>query len=112
MELHVYIATLGGRCGACGQPEESGHPPLLDVVDPLTECRVDHNGLISKLVVADGGARWYYCSNCTVQVEPRMADRENPEPVGVPYGPGRGILTERMKVAYSGWAGWADRIGH
>jgi hypothetical protein len=112
-ELHVFQRTLFGTCGTCGGREEQ-HPVLLDAPDPLTECVVNHNALVSKQVLGDEGLRWYRCPQCNIQVEAKMADGIDAPTgaVGPYWGPGRGSMTERLKDSLRGWAGWADHIGH
>jgi hypothetical protein len=75
-------------------------------LNPLTDCPIDHDTLLSEHLVADGGARWHRCPSCNVMVEPKMATGQ---PSGPNYGPGRNPYTDRQKWEHvklrSAWLG-------
>lgn len=93
MEVHGYEFTMAGKCGVCGQVIEQ-HPVMLSEPDPMTDCIVDHRSISTAFRIGEYGGEWKRCPSCNRMIEGAMAAGFAVGPV---YGPGRGIITERMK---------------
>jgi hypothetical protein len=104
---HNFVFTMAGRCAIC-QRLEAEHLVLMDQPDPMTGCPADHKSISAALLIGERGLEWRRCPYCSVMVEGAL---RTGEVTGVPYGPGRGSLTERLRKRLQAWAGWVQFNG-
>ncbi len=72
-------------------------------VNPLTGCTLDHDDLVGKQLVADGGLYWARCPYCGIQAEARMTQgltrSENDLVGGLTEAQSKGKYTPRQWAA-------------
>lgn len=101
--VHAYVFTVAGRCGSCGKPQDD-HPLELD--EAVTDgCTLDHRTITSFQLVGENGLEWTKCPRCQTYIEPKFSTGE---PVGQPWGKGRGSITDRLAKRL-GFVDWLSR---